>query len=233
MPSIEEMIRLAVPDSPCCKTWTARVENLAQRERLFFSNFMPVAMTAIVLGHHVVTEEEWTWHAVDDGGECCSADDHARDVCQRIRTELEQNGFTTKIVPYPRESGLQFRFVAQSAGTGKIGANAFLLHPQWGPWIHLRILATLAPTETKAPDHASVCNDCGACISACPAGAIQSGTFDGLKCRCYRKAKGEYTPVGPQNELRYCKICAGVCPIGNKPRARVGGVERVAPPDRR
>jgi epoxyqueuosine reductase QueG len=119
------------------------------------------------------------------------------------------------------ESGLQFRFVAQTAGAGTIGTNAFLLHPEWGPWIHLRVLATEGPAGSKrGGDCAPVCNACGACVSACPAGAIQDALFDGLLCRRHRKTKGEYMPFGPQRKLRYCTICAQCCPIGEKPKAR-------------
>ena len=125
--------------------------------------------------------------------------------------------FPTKIVPYPGQSGLQFRFVAQSAGAGEIAKNAFLLHQQWGPCIHLRVLATQAPTKNRPRRVISVCNDCGACVSACPAGAIQDNIFDGLKCRQFRKARGEYNPIEPEHEPRYCEICADMCPIGPRP----------------
>jgi epoxyqueuosine reductase QueG len=65
-----------------------------------------------------------------------------------------------------------------------------------------------------------------ACVEACPAGAIQDDTFDGLLCRSHRQAKGEYTPVGPKRELRWCMICAQCCPIGERPAARVGAGEK-------
>jgi epoxyqueuosine reductase len=201
----------------CCSFWTVAVSELALRERGYFHDFMPDAKTAVVVGHHVVTKEEWTWYATTNGGEHCTADDHTREVCLQLKEALVMQGFPTEVVPYPGESGLQFRFVAQSAGAGEIGKNAFLLHPQWGPWIHLRVLATRAPTKTKPTYVTSICNDCGACVSACPAGAIQDKTFDGLRCRRHRKAKGEYTPIGSMQEFRWCKICADICPIGQKP----------------
>ena len=121
--------------------------------------------------------------------------------------------------PYPGESGVQFRSVAQSAGAGRIGINVFLLHPFWGPWIHLSVLATDAPSRNRPVCHAPVCNSCGACITECPAGAIRQDSFDGLLCRRYRKEKGEYLPVGRERELRYCTICADICPIGRKPQS--------------
>ena len=162
-------------------------------------------------------KSEWKWHATNDGRERCNADDHARETCRRIKDEIASQGFLTRIVPYPEESGLQFRFIAQSAGLGRIGKNAFLLHPEWGPWIHLRVIATEASFETPSQTVDSVCTECGKCIAACPAKAISDETFDGLLCRSYRKSKGEYDPHGPNRELKYCEICARVCPIGHKP----------------
>ena len=150
-----------------------------------------------------------------------------RSICKDLQQVLMAHGFSTEVVPYPRESGLQFRFVAQAAGAGAIGTNAFLLHPAWGPWIQRRVGATEAPTGSKGGGVvAPVCNACGACISACPAGAIQDTRFDGLLCRGHRRAKGEYVPVGPQREFRWCTICAQCCPIGDKPQARSGTIER-------
>jgi epoxyqueuosine reductase QueG len=109
--------------------------------------------------------------------------------------------------------------VAQAAGAGEIGTSAFLLHPVWGPWIHLRILATAAPSRDRREGSVSkaVCTACGTCVSACPAGAIREESFDGLACRRYRQEKGEYVPVGPDRELHYCTLCADVCPVGRRP----------------
>jgi len=222
-----DIVKAVAKPLTCCEVWTVPIKDLDRREAAFFRGFMPMARTAIVLGHHVVTEEEWQWYATKNGGERCGADDHAKEVCKDLQQVLMAHGFSTEVVPYPRESGLQFRFVAQAAGAGAIGTNAFLLHPAWGPWIHLRVLATEAPAGTKrGGGFAQVCNACGACVSACPAGAIEDTRFDGLLCRGHRRAKGEYVPVGPQREFRWCTICAQCCPIGDKPQARSGTIER-------
>jgi epoxyqueuosine reductase len=201
----------------CCSLWTVVIPDLAVREKAFLTDFMPGALAAIVAGHHVVTKDEWRWYATANGRERCDADDHTKDTCLHIKEALESYCFPAKIVPYPNESGLQFRFVAQAAGAGEIGKNAFLLHPQWGLWIHLRVLITKAPTEAKPTNIISVCNACDACISACLAGAIQDKSFDGLRCRSYHKAKGEYIPAELTGELRWCKTCADICPIGQEP----------------
>lgn len=206
---------------PCCNLATAPVRALAERERQFFASFMPDAVTAIVMAQHVVTEEEWTWYSPVGSEERCNADDHLRSVCEAIGNQLAQEGYRTNLVKYPAQSGLQFRFVAEAAGLGRIGSNAFLFHPVWGPWVHLRVMGTTAELDLR-PELSGdqLCDACGLCISECPAEAISQDTFEGLRCRSYRKARGEYEPHGPRGLLPYCKRCVWVCPKGNQPIPR-------------
>lgn len=203
---------------PCCQLGAASIQHLAERERLFFASFMPDAVVAIVVCHHVVTMEEWTWYQPADGHERCDADDHTLEVCADLEERLKGCGFRSRIVDYPGESGLQFRFVAQAAGLGKIGRNAFLLHPNWGPWVHLRVLGATAPLGTRAPLKLEICTKCSQCVDACPARAITEDRFEGLQCRAYRKERGEYTPIGEARVYDWCTRCAQACPIGDQPR---------------
>jgi epoxyqueuosine reductase QueG len=174
--------------------------------------------TAVVLAHHITRKEEWTWYATDSGGEHCGADDHAKDVCGKIRAELANAGYPAEVVKYPEESGLQFRFVAQAAGLGKIGVNAHLFHPAWGPWVHLRVLATAAQLEIRPRTTGDqFCSGCMLCITECPAKAISAETFSGNACRAYRKNRGEYVPYGEKKEYRYCLRCLLICPRGKRP----------------
>jgi epoxyqueuosine reductase len=205
----------------CCDIRAVSVNGLPKREQDFFRTYMPSAKTAIVLGHHITKKEEWIWYAIDSDREYCIGDNHCLEVCTRIVTELKEIGLASKIIPYPEKSGLQFRFVAQAAGLGRIGVNAFLLHPDWGPWIHLRVIATDAIIDSENNEIDEICNHCGACISACPARAIEEKSFNGLQCRAFRKAKGEYVPIGEEHRLDYCEICADVCPIGDKPEKSI------------
>jgi epoxyqueuosine reductase QueG len=213
----EDILQPVLRKNPCCSAWTILTSSLREREMNFFARFLPDAKTAVVLGHHITTKDEWKWYVDEDGSEHCSADDHAANVCGQIKDALGVQGYRAGIVPYPGESGLQFRAVAEAAGAGRIGMNVFLLHPLWGPWIQLRVLATDAPSRFRPVCRGPVCTRCGECISACPAGAIREDSFEGLQCRRYRTEKGEYLPSGPERELRYCSICADVCPIGKKP----------------
>ena len=214
----EDIIGPVIRNYPQCAAWAIPVASLDPREREFFFRFSPASGTAIVLGWHIVKRDEWTWSEHEDGSHHCSAHDESKKICGEIADALCAHGFRTDIVPYPGESGIQFRSVAQSAGAGRIGTNVFLLHPLWGPWIQLSLLATDAPSRSRPLCHGPVCTRCGECVTACPAGAIREDGFDGLRCRSYRAEKGEYIPVGPAKEFRYCTTCADVCPTGTKPR---------------
>ncbi len=214
---IDEMINQVIQQVPCCSVWTIPIESLNVREKEFFHRNAPGFKTAIILGHHILKRSEWKWQLQENHSEFCNADFHTMSVCEQLKKEIEKYGFQTMVVPYPGESGLKFRFAAEAAGAGEIGTSAFLLHPTWGPWIHLRALATEADTIVRPISRLSVCIRCGKCVASCPASAIRNDTFSGLTCRGYRMAKGEYIPSGPENELKYCMVCADVCPIGSKP----------------
>jgi epoxyqueuosine reductase len=215
----ENIIKEAIRMYPCCEAWAIPFSLLGAQEKNFFNEFASTFKTAVVIGHHITTKAEWTWYMDENSNEHCGADNHTGEVCGHLREAFGEYGFQAGIVPYPGESGLRFRFVAWAAGAGDIGMNAFLLHPEWGPWIHLRILATDAPSRINQLSRRKVCKACGACISSCPSNAVRADSFNGLLCRGYRKAKGEYIPFGPERELRYCTICADVCPVGRRPRS--------------
>ena len=204
---------------PCCHLAALAVHDLPEREEKFFRDFMPEAVSAVVVYHHIVDIKTWTWYQTLDGSERCDANDHASEVCGQIKDQLHTQGLQCKVVPYPDISGLQFRYVAQATGLGQIGNSAFLLHPEWGPWVHLRVLATTAPTEkisSSTKDSKNTCTNCNKCIENCPAGAFADG-FDGLVCRKFRRQRGEHIPVGTERIYQWCLTCALVCPIGEKP----------------
>ena len=218
---MNENIKEIIKARPCCAVASVKVSDLRDREKHYFEEFMPKAVTAIALLHHVTTEEEWTWYAIPDGGERCAADDHLRDMAYDIKNAIEKDGHDTELVNYPGISGLQFRFVAEAAGLGSIGTNAFLFHPTWGPWVHLRVMGTAAEIDLSPKLSGNqYCDECGLCISECPAQAISEGSFQGLQCRSYRKGRGEYNPHGPDGVLPYCKRCILICPKGELPIPR-------------
>ncbi|MBN1303343.1 MAG: hypothetical protein JXA13_02835 [Anaerolineales bacterium] len=211
-------IEQIITNISCCHLAAVPISELPARERSFFTTHIPEARTAITLAHHISRKDEWEWYAKEMGSEYCQADDHSKEVCKKIKLELTRSGYHTEIVKYPEECGLQFRFVAQAAGLGFIGTNACLFHPQWGPWVHLRVLATDAEfTIRPAIKGNQFCEKCGQCILECPAEAISEEEFSGKKCRFYRESHGEYIPFGDKREYRYCLRCLLICPMGQIP----------------
>ncbi len=68
--------------------------------------------------------------------------------------------------------------MAQACGLGNIGKNGLVMHPQYGPRLHLGGLVTTIdlPETVVGGAGGKVCpEDCTACIEACPARALQGG----------------------------------------------------------
>ena len=122
----EDIITTVIEKHPCCAVWTVPVNDLAAREKNYFSGLAPTDRTAVVPGHHVMSRAEWTWYAGERGTEYCAADTHTDKVCTALKQTFESQDYSSVIAPYPGRSGLQFRYVALAAGAGRTGVAA---HP--------------------------------------------------------------------------------------------------------
>ncbi|MHC5083745.1 MAG: tRNA epoxyqueuosine(34) reductase QueG [Planctomycetota bacterium] len=123
------------------------------------------------------------------------------------------------------------RAIAQRAGLGFIGKNHMLIHPKLGSQILLGELITTLPLTPDSPTPQVSCGDCGACITACPTGALgKDGSFDARKCISYQTieapissppAKGEYPEGGRGSSYIFgCDTCILACPHENRAPAR-------------
>ncbi|MBI2859055.1 MAG: epoxyqueuosine reductase [Chloroflexi bacterium] len=78
---------------------------------------------------------------------------------------------------------ISLRHAAEAAGIGRIGRNRLLLTPKYGPRVRLGAIVTDAPLVAENPAMENPCDECGLCIEACPARALDTHTVkDAIKC---------------------------------------------------
>jgi epoxyqueuosine reductase len=98
-----------------------------------------------------------------------------------------------------------YKHAAVLAGLGTMGRNSLLITPEFGPRVRLACLLTEVPLEETPPIQKDLCVSCNACISVCPAQAIQEPgpgqayAINRFACRAYRQAG------------LVCSVCLKVC----------------------
>ena len=112
---------------------------------------------------------------------------------------------------------LRERYWAQKAGVGFIGRNNALIVPGRGSYFFLGILLTTVELQPDAPC-TGTCGDCGACMAACPTGALcDDSTVDARRClSCLTiEHRGELPAwvAGKMGQRAYgCDECQRCCP---------------------
>ena len=147
-------------------------------------------------------------------------EDYHRVLVRRLSTvcsALEQAFPDHRFLPGTDNSPLPERKAARIAGLGIQGRNGLVIVPPYGSWVFLGTILTdyaLPSSPEPAPD----CMNCGACVRACPGGALSTTPFDEDRClSALTQKKGALTPE--QEELLKahpliwgCDICQTVCP---------------------
>lgn len=114
-------------------------------------------------------------------------------------------------------SPLDERQCARLAGVGVIGKHGLVMVEGYGSWVFLGTILTDLPlesAETPSPD----CIGCGACVRACPGGALREEVFDEDKClSALTQKKGQLPPEQEELVKHHpliwgCDICQRVCP---------------------
>lgn len=107
------------------------------------------------------------------------------------------------------------------AGVGLVGTNGLLIVPPYGSYVFLGTLLTDLTLPETGPAVLTRCADCGACVRACPAGAVSSGGVPGVDgTRCLSALTQKSGPLSPEEEelirrhpfIWGCDICQEVCP---------------------
>ena len=152
-----------------------------------------------------------------------SAYAHGRDYhqvmaekCRDLCAVLEKEGYTAR--GFCDTGDLCERYLAWRAGLGFVGRNGFLISPQFGTYVFIAHIITDCPLPADKPIKRQ-CAGCGACIAACPGGALeQDGNFCPEKCLSYiTQKKGALTSAEEgliqKNGFAWgCDVCQAVCP---------------------
>ena len=139
-------------------------------------------------------------------------------MLQVFSEELEKIFPDNRFASFVDNSPIREVDAALRAGLGVKGKHSMLIHPLYGSWVFLGSLVT--DLEVNIPDHPKeACIGCGACVRACPAGALEDGKVDAEKClSAVTQQKGELTPsqqrlVKTGGLLWGCDRCSEVCPF--------------------
>ena len=122
-------------------------------------------------------------------------------------------------VPFCDSSPVPEVEAAWRAGLGVKGKNGLLISPEYGSYVFIGEIVTdlLLPPCQKT---SASCDNCGACVAACPTGALGEG-FEKSRClSAITQKKGELAPweaeaVKKGGLVWGCDRCQDVCPMNN------------------
>ncbi len=117
-----------------------------------------------------------------------------------------------------------FREVAGAwqAGLGVIGRNGQLIHLRYGSYCFIGEIATdlVLPSDVPLPGG---CLDCGACLRACPTGALTGQGVDTARCRSQITQKKKELTSWEEEQIAQggmawgCDKCTDCCPHNQNP----------------
>jgi ferredoxin len=102
--------------------------------------------------------------------------------------------------------------LAIAAGLGSRSVSGLFISHQQGIDVHLEtvLLGFELQINQKNKQPVYVCDACGLCLDACPAGALEGNVVYPDHCRDYRKNR-----VKPYQGKTYCGLCMQACPQRN------------------
>lgn len=151
-------------------------------------------------------------------------EDYHRSLVRRLTSVAERLAECCPghlFIPGTDNSPLDERQCARLAGVGVIGRHGLVMVEPYGSWVFLGTILTDLPlpsAETPAPD----CIGCGACVRACPGGALSCQPFDENRClSALTQKKGALTSeeealLTAHPLIWGCDLCQQVCPYNRE-----------------
>lgn len=119
-------------------------------------------------------------------------------------------------VPFADVSPIDEVHAAQRAGLGMVGENGLLITKKYSSFCFIGEIIT--DLEIPSTNFREECEKCGACLRACPTGALSKNGFDKSLCRSLiTQKKGVLTPF-EEAEIKKggliwgCDLCQLCCP---------------------
>lgn len=150
------------------------------------------------------------------------------EITLRILLFLEENGYPSVAIPASQSvtdpddaftGAFQHKTGAVFSGLGWIGRSALFIHKGYGPRVRMGTVLTNAPVTVGKPTTVSSCGACRACVTTCPAMAIEgrlwewgltrNEMYDAFSCSQYMKDAFHHIGRGV-----VCGLCVVACPVG-------------------
>ena len=97
---------------------------------------------------------------------------------------------------------MDFAHAAQACGLGSVSVKGNVITPQFGPFVRFVFLVTDAPLEVNPAFDQQLCDQCGACASACPGHAVSmEDGLDTWQCSVYYRGAHRSNPFMPEDFL--------------------------------
>jgi len=140
------------------------------------------------------------------------------DMAKKVEKRIKADGYKTKVISAAGGKWVegdgrkeQFGYIslkhaAEIAGLGVIGKNNLLINPQYGNLIWLSAVLTDAELVPDEKVQSKMCDNCGKCVEACPARALD----DLVSFR--RKGCSQFVKIENKKFVIKCFLCRTVCP---------------------
>ena len=145
--------------------------------------------------------------------------DYHRVLTARLRTAAELLGLREYAV-YADASPFREVALAAAASLGVVGDNGLLITPRYGSFVFLGVLCGDMPPD-RIPCDAAGCLHCGACLAACPGGAL-GDTFCEQQCLSHlTQTRGaldeaQCALLARADAIWGCDRCQLCCPMNEK-----------------
>lgn len=137
------------------------------------------------------------------------------EIALKLGGFIQNSGYSAMPVPASliedwqnQRGAVSHKMVGHLAGLGFIGRSALLVNPKFGAQVRYATILTDFPLKIDAPDN-SGCEECCACVAACPVKAIKKDIKDINMMACRELLKTFANKPGIGHSI--CGICVKVC----------------------